>query len=130
MPKTSPTASARVLAHATIIDILAVAQAASATAIADTVAPIGTDADGWIECSSYSLIHVTATAVGAGITVTAQVKTTAGAPPIALSLVDGVLAADTSEVILDDVIKAGFIRFLAAGTVGGGNTMSLHVLLK
>lgn len=85
---------------------------------------------GWIDCRSFSLVHVSATAAGADVTVTAQIKTSEGAPPIALALTDGELDADTSEVVLDDVIKAGFIRFLAAGTAGEGNTLSLYVLLK
>jgi hypothetical protein len=100
-------------------------QAASATAIPTEVA-----SDGWIDCRSYSLIHATAKSAGANATITAQIKSTADSDAIALTLTDGALTAGTAKIVLDDVIKAGFIRFLAAGTVGGSNTVSLHVILK
>jgi hypothetical protein len=126
-----PMTTSRAAAKFDQIQIEDVLQAGSATAIVDPATEDrGTDADGWIDCRSASLIHVTASAVGAGITVTAQIKTSEDAPAISLALTDGALDADTSEIILDDVIKAGFIRFLAAGTVGGANTLSLYILLK
>lgn len=100
-------------------------QAASATAIPTEVA-----SDGWIDCRNYSLIHATAKATGANATITAEVKSTSDADAVALTLTDGALTAGTAKVVLDDVIKAGWIRFLAAGTVGGSNTVDLHVVLK
>lgn len=100
-------------------------QASSATAIPTEVA-----SDGWIDCRNYSLIHATAKSAGADATITAQIKSTSDADPIALTLTDGALTAGTSKVVLDDVIKAGFVRFLCAGTVGGSNTIALHVVLK
>lgn len=130
MTQTAPLAS-RALASFVQIQISGVAQAASPTAIVDPATDDkGTDASGWIDCRSYSLIHATCKAVGANATITAQIKTTADSDAIALTLTDGALTAGTAKVVLDAVIKAGFIRFLCAGTVGGSNTVNLHVALK
>lgn len=131
MTQLVPMITSRAAASFVQIQISGVAQAAAATAIVDPATDDrGTDASGWIDVRSYSLIHATAKAAGTNATITAQVKSTADSDPIALTLTDGALTAGTAKIVLDDVIKAGFIRFLCAGTVGGSNTVALHVVLK
>lgn len=104
----------------------------SGNAQADTATPIPTEIadDGWIDCRAYASIHATIKAVGAEAIITAEAKTTADADPISLLLGAGSVTADTTALILDSSIRFGFIRFFAAGEVGEGNTVDLHVLLK
>jgi len=131
MPLFMPMITSRAAASFVQIQISGVAQAAAATAIVDPATEDrGTDASGWIDCRSYSLIHATAKSAGTNASITAQIKSTADSDPIALTLTDGVLTAGTAEVVLDAALRAGFIRFLCVGTVGAPNTVSLNVTLK
>lgn len=104
----------------------------SGNAQADTATPIPTEIadDGWIDCRAHTEIHATIKAVGAEAIITAEVKTTEASDPASLLLSSGSVTADTTALILDATIRFGFIRFLAAGEVGEGNTVDLHVLLK
>lgn len=135
MPTRSPMLTSRTAAHFLDITLAARAQAATATPLVDTSEgtgsnPRATDADGWIDCRSHSSIYAVATAAGAAVTITAEVKASTDAPALPLTLADGVLVLGTSEVVLDAAVRFGFIRFLAAGTVGGSNTVALFALLK
>lgn len=131
MPRTGPMILSRTAAVFVAIDVPDIAQAADAEPIvdSDTTKP-GTDDEGWIDCRAYASIHATIKAVGAEAIITAEVKTTEASDPISLLLGAGSATAGNTTLILDTTIRFGFIRFLAVGEVGEGNTVDLHVLLK
>lgn len=95
-----------------------------------TAIPVHGDAEGWIDLRVIEALRVVVTARGTGVTITAQTKATPNAPALAYTLADGVINAGTSEGVVDAAIRAGFIRFLQAGTAGASNEVDLFVMGK
>lgn len=126
-----PTPNATVAAEKLTIEVVDEDQAGSATAIAPATGSPGMDSDGWIDIRAFTQVYATGAAAGAQVTFTAEVKATPNADAIALALDDGVIAAAGSEVIIDQTVRAGFIRFKQAGTSDPGtNTFDLYITCK
>jgi hypothetical protein len=126
-----PMTTSRAAASFDEIEITDLPQTDAAAALVDpaTERP-ATDESGWIDCRSAGILIAQASAEGAGVTMSAEGKTTRNAPAIPITLTTTAVDDGATQQLIADVAVWGYVRFLADGTAGEGNTVSLYVLLK